>query len=209
MQQLHSPAHQVVQAWLEDAALRLCTADLKALAGHFTEACRAETKLFHTFESAFRREGPRGDRREFATAQQRLQVFKPVLRMIRAYRSQLQVKGAVANPQALAAFVLSKALQEAPQALLKPVDRDTEHLTYQTAKAVTSHQKQLARDIISATPSLFPPLPSIDGKLPSEYDLRAREHRRKIVEARTKIIDKVRDAGILNADELTVLYGMI
>jgi hypothetical protein len=112
-------------------------------------------------------------------------------------------------PNALGVFVLSKALQEAPQALWKPLNRDDAWAAHRTAAAVTIYQRDVARGLIEANPALFPPPPDLTVRLPDEHELWAKTKRREVVESRTRIIDKVRDAGILDSEELGVLYAMI
>jgi hypothetical protein len=212
MKHVNNPEHVAVRAWLEDAANRLNDFGLEKLQAHLVAECAAEVKRFKDCQTKLRL-GAANDysqqREGRALSQQHLQVIKPALRWVRSYRAQLRQSGKILLPIALGVFVLSKALQEAPQALWKPLNRDDAWAAHRTAAAVTAYQRDVARGLIAANPALFSPLPDLQTRLPDEHELWAKTKRREVVEARTRIIDKVRDANILDSEELRVLYAMI
>jgi hypothetical protein len=212
MEHVTNPEHVAVRAWLEDAANRLNDYGLEKLEAHLRAECAEEVKRFKNFQTKLRlgtREAYSLYREGRALSQQRMQVIKPTLRWVRAYRAQLRLNGKIFLPNALGILVLSKALQEAPQALWKPLNRDDAWAANRTAAAVTTHQRDVARSLIEANPALFSALPDLPARLPDEHTLWARTVRQKVVEARTRIIDKVRDANILDSEELRTLYAMI
>jgi hypothetical protein len=212
MEHVNNPEHMAVRTWLEDAATRLNDYGLEKLQAYLVAECATQLKRFKGCQARLRigvindysqqREGR-------AFSQQHLQILKPALRWVRAYRAQLKLSGKIAQPKALGAFVLSRALQEAPQSLWKPLNRDDAWAANRTAAAVTVYQRDVARELIKANPALFSTLPELPARLPDEYELWAKARRQTMVEARTRIINKVRDAGILDSEELRTLYAMI
>jgi hypothetical protein len=212
METITNPEHVAVRAWLDDAANRLGDYGLEKLEASLVLDYAAQLKLFKSCQSKLKL-GTRADYQQHlegrALSQQHLQIIRPALRWVRAYRAQLRLSGKILMPNALGVFMLSRALQEAPQALWKPLNRDDAWAAHRTAAAVTGYQRDVARGLIEANPALFPPLPDLSVRLPDEHELWAKTKRREVVESRTRIIDKVRDAGILDSEELRVLYAMI
>jgi hypothetical protein len=218
MEDMQTPEHLAVRVWLDASSRKLNLEGLERLESSLKAEVTATVKRYKEFNrqipvraqtSRYVTRSLADVRQERAQAHQYLQVVKPVLRWVRAYRTQFQLGRAIQKPYGLGEFLLSKALREAPKALWEPLSDKASWNFRNAATAVTCYQQTLAQTLIKDNPSLFSGLPGIQGALPTAYTVQARAAREKVVTARMQIVNKVKAANILTEDEMRTLLAMV
>ena len=218
MEDMQTPEHLAVRVWLDASARKLNVEGLAQLESSLKAEVTATVKRYKELNrqipvraqtSRYVTRSLADVRQERAQAHQYLQVVKPVLRWVRAYRTQLQLGRAIQKPYGLGEFLLSKALREAPKALWEPLSDKASWSARYAVTAVTCYQQTLAQTLIKDNPSLFSELPGIQGALPTTYTVRARAAREKVVTERMQIVNKVKAANILTKDEMRTLLAMV